>query len=78
MESQWTGQSQKQQEKIISVFTSAKKARMKHHTLQKSKSDRLLSWVEGFVLCNLWQEEEGTRQKKQHKNKSLQLQFMIC
>lgn len=73
-ESQWTGQSQKQQENIKSVLISAKKTTMKRQPLLKSQSDCLLFGVEGFVLCNLWQEGEGTREKK--GSEFLQLQFV--
>lgn len=49
---------------------------MKRQPLQKSQSDCLLFGVEGFVLCNLWQEGEGTRKKKKKGSELLQLQFV--
>lgn len=73
--SRWTGQSQKQQN-IKYVFISAMKMTMKRQPLRKSQSDCLLFGVEGFVLCNLWQEGEGTREKKKKGSELLQLQFV--
>lgn len=64
--SRWTGQSQKQQN-IKYVFISAMKMTMKRQPLRKSQSDCLLFGVEGFVLCNLWQEGEGRRKKKKRQ-----------
>lgn len=48
---------------------------MKCQPLLKSQIDCLVFGVEGFILCNLWQEGEGTGEKKKG-SKFLQLQFV--